>query len=514
MSYPSSLSARLRAALRGTTSLLAAFTLSGCLMVGPRYKHPAPVISARFKELQPAPGWTVSQPDMAAIPKGKWWLVYNDPTLNALEDQVALSNQNLKEYEAQYRKARAMVNAAKASLYPTLSGDLSFARNSQGSTATSTSGTTYSTGSTRNTYAAELSADWDLDLWGKIRRQIQEQVTAAQASAADIANARLSYQSQLAQDYFEMRYEESLKSLLDQSAALYAHNLEIIRNQHEGGTLNAGDELQAETELQQTRASATATDVARSEYEHAIAVLVGRAPADLTIARAAMPSAIPAVPVTLPATLLQRRPDIAAAERGMVEYNAEIGAAIAAFYPDVTLSAAYGYSGNPVQSLIQVANRIWSLGAAGSETLFEGGARTAAVQEANADYDNAVATYRQTVLTALQDTEDQLSSLRILEQQAGQQDAAVRAAVKAVDVAMNEYRFGTAIYTTVITTQQTALGDQESALQIQENRLLASVKLIADLGGGWDVSQLPSKNSLQRDNPLVPSFLEKHPRQE
>lgn len=487
----------------------AGLALSGCFMVGPDYKRPPAIISARFKELTPAPGWAVADPRLAAYPKGEWWRVYDDPVLNGLEAQVALSNQNVKEYEAQYRKARAMVTAARASLYPTLGGTLNFARNSQGGTVTSTSGTQYSSGSTKNTYAAEVTADWDLDLWGKIRRQVQEQVAAAQISAADVANARLSYQSELAQDYFALRYEESLKTLLDQSAGLYAHSLEIVSNQHIGGTVSGEDEFQAENTLQQTQASATATDVNRAEYEHAIAVLIGRAPADFALARAAMPQAVPPVPVSVPAALLQRRPDIAAAERQMEEYNAEIGAAIAAFFPQVSLSAAYGYSGNPVQSLIQISNRIWSLGASASQTLFEGGARTAAVQEANADYDNAVANYRQVVLAALQDTEDQLSSLRILDRQAQQEQAATLSAQRAAEIAMTEYRFGTAIYTTVITSQQTALSNQQTMLQIQESRLLASVKLIVDLGGGWDAASLPSKASLQVDNPLVPAFLER-----
>lgn len=359
--------------LRANALVFTSLALSGCLMVGPTYKRPHAIVSAKFKELKPVPGWTVATPHMADYPKGEWWRIYNDPVLNQLESQVTLNNQNLKEYEAAFRKARATVTAARASLYPTLAGSLSFARNSQGGTASSTSGTQYTTGSTKNTYAAQMTADWDLDLWGKIRRQVQEQVAAAQISAADVANARLSYQSELAQDYFSLRYEESLKSLLERSAALYEHYLDIVHNQHVGGTVSGADEYQAENTLQQARASATATDVNRSEYEHAIAVLIGRAPGDFSLARSGMPNAIPSVPITVPSELLQRRPDIAAAERQMEEYNAEIGAAIAAFFPEVSLSAAYGYSGNPVQSLIQVSNRIWSLGASASQTLFEGG---------------------------------------------------------------------------------------------------------------------------------------------
>ena len=497
-----------RSLLKAMAALITPTILSGCILVGPDYKRPKAVLSAKFKETQPAPGWSKAQPDMAAIPKGTWWTIYNDPVLNELESQVSISNQNLKKYEAQYRNAQALVMAAQANLYPTLTGGLNFSRNSQGGTATSTSGTQYSTGRTRNTYAAQLSADWTVDIWGKIRRQIQEQVTAAQASAADLANARLSYQSQLAQDYFELRYQDSLKALLERNITLYEHTLAIVQAQHQGGTMNGNDVWQAQNQLDAARANATATDVTRSEYEHAIAVLIGRPPAELSLSRNALPASIPEIPVSIPASLLQRRPDIASAERAMEQYNAEIGVAIGAFYPQLSLSAAYGYSGNPVQSLIQVSNRIWSLGASASQTIFAGGARTAAVEEANADYDSAVATYRQTVLTALQDTEDQLSSLRILKQQAEEQKHAVQSAIHAADVSVSQYKYGTAIYTTVLTSQRSALSSQQTALQIQQNRLLASVKLIADMGGGWNIDELPSKNYLQRHNPLVPAFIE------
>ncbi|WP_051955452.1 efflux transporter outer membrane subunit [Beijerinckia mobilis] len=489
---------------------LSALLLSGCLMAGPDYIQPAAIMSPRFKEAKPAPGWTVASPMLAGFPKGEWWKIFNDPVLNSLEEQVAISNQNVKEYEAKYRNARALVMAAQANLYPTLTGTFSFARNGQGGSATSTSGTTYNAGSTRNTYAAEMSVDWEIDLWGKIRRGIEEQTAAAQASAADIENAKLSYQSQLAQDYFSLRYEESLKKLLERYATLYEQALKIVRTRHIGGTASGSDEWQARNQLEAARASATATDVARSQYEHAIAVLIGKAPADLTLARAGMPATIPNVPVTIPAVLLQRRPDIASAERTMAEYNAAIGVNIAAFYPQVSLSASYGYSGSPLQTLIRLSNRIWSLGASASETLFDGGARTAAVEEAQANYDGAVATYRQTVLSALQDTEDQLSGLRILREQGLQQDRAVYAAMKAVDISMNEYRYGTAIYTTVITSQQTAVSAQESVLQIKQNRLLATVKLIVDLGGGWDNKELPDATVLQQNSPFALPSMEGH----
>lgn len=501
--------------------MLAPVVLSGC-MVGPSYKRPAAIISPAFKELRPAPGWNYATPSLAAAPKGKWWEVYNDPILNKLEDAVAISNQNVLQYEARYRNARAEINAIRAQLYPTLSGSLSFNRNSQGrgsrnassgvlvNYGSDTTTQTYTpSNSTETTYGMGPTASWDLDLWGKIRRQVQAQVTEAQASAADLANATLSYQVQLATAYFNLRYQDSLKDLLHRNVQFYERSYQITKNQYEAGVADPTTLLQARTQLEQTRAQEVQTGIARAQYEHAIAVLAGKAPADLSIAPGALPRDIPAIPATVPATLLQRRPDIAAAERRMEEYNAQIGAAMAAFYPDVKLTASYSYSGDPVGALVQVANRIWSLGAAATETLFEGGARTAAVHEANANYDTYTATYRQTVLTALQNTEDQLSNLRILAEQAEQQQKALDTANHAVTVSMNQYLAGTQIYTTVITAEVTALSNAETALAIQQSRIVDSVSLIGALGGGWDASSLPSKASMQTDNPFLPSFIQK-----
>ncbi|MGV4877421.1 efflux transporter outer membrane subunit [Acetobacter indonesiensis] len=499
--------------------LLAPLVLTGC-MVGPSYKRPTAIVSPKFKELRPAPGWNYANPALAELPKGSWWTIYNDPILNQLEAQVELNNLNVKEYEARYSNARATINSVRAQLYPTLSGSLSFNRQSTGRGSRSSGtivnyGTTdASTGytpsnSTENTYGMGPTASWDLDLWGKIRRQIQAQVTETQASAADLANARLSYQAQLATAYFNMRYQDSLYDLLQRNVKFYERSYQITRNQYEAGTADPTTLLQAQTQLEQTRAQATATQANRAVYEHAIAVLIGKAPADLSLAPGQLPRTIPAIPVSVPAQLLERRPDVAAAERRMEEYNAQIGAAIAAFYPEVKLTASYSYSGDPVGTLVQVANRIWSLGASATETLFSGGSRTAAVHEADANYDYYVATYRQTVLTALQGVEDQLSNLRILAQQADQQQVAVQAANRAVTVALNQYLAGTQIYTTVITSEVTALSNAETALQIQQNRILDSVTLIQNLGGGWNVSELPSKNSMQKDNPFLPSFIQK-----
>ncbi|KXV23704.1 secretion protein [Gluconobacter japonicus] len=498
----------LRTLLLGAASLP---FLSGC-MVGPNYHRPSAVISAHFKEAPPPAGWNKAQPDLALMPKGDWWTIFNDPLLNDLEERVATSNQSLKEYEAQYRKAAATINSIKASLYPTLSGNFSFNRNSQGSSATSTSGGfTYSSSQsyTSNTWATGPSASWTVDVWGKVRRQVQEQVAATQGDAALVASMRLSYQLTLAQDYFSLRYQDSLIDLYTRNVGLYRDNLKILQNQLDAGVADPTSVLQAKYLLQSTEASLANAHIARAQYEHAIAMLTGRAPADVTIATALLPKILPPAPVALPSMILERRPDVAQAERNMEAYNAEIGYAIGAFFPEITLSASYGYSGNPLQQLIQTATRTWGLGAAATETIFQGGARTAAVREAEADYDNAVATYRQTVLAAMQDTEDHMSNLHYLAQQLTLQNQAVESAQAAVRVSMNEYLAGTQIYTTVITAQQTALQYEETQLNIRQQQFNSEVALLTDLGGGWSTKDLPTKASLQMDNPLLPSFIQK-----
>ena len=479
------------------------FTLNGC-MVGPKYKRPVAIISPRFKELRPAPGWQYATPQMAGLPKGPWWHIYHDPFLDKLEGQVQINNQNLVQYAARYRNARATINAIRAQLYPTLSADFSFNRQSSGNRSRS-SGTmidynalsSNKTTRTYNTYGTGLVASWDLDVWGRIRRQIQAQIDETQASAADLANARLSYQAQLATAYFNLRYEDSLYQLLTHNITFYERAYQITKNQYAAGTITRIPLLQAQTQLEQTRAQAIATNAARAQYEHAIATLIGKPPADVSIPRKSLPNEIPSIPVSIPATLLQRRPDIAAAERRMAEYNAQIGTAIAAFYPDIRLTARYTYGGDPLATLIQLANRIWALGASASEVLFEGGARRAAVREARATYNVYVAAYRQTVLSALQSVEDQLANLRILAQQAQRQAIAVKSSKQAAVVAFNQYMAGTSIYTTVISAEVTALSNTETALEIQKNRLIASVNLIEALGGGWNASSLPKMHILQ-----------------
>lgn len=491
--------------------LLSSFVplLGGC-MVGPHYHRPKPIISTHFKEAAPPPGWQKARPDMSALPKGEWWRIFNDPTLNKLEEEVERSNQNLKEYEAQYRKARTLIDSIKANLFPTLSGKFSFNRSSQGATLPdSLNGGTHTVTNVTNTWTTGPDVNWTIDVWGMIRRQVQQQVTASQASAALLANMRLSYQLQVANNYFNLRYQDSLIHLYQRNVTLYRHNLTILSNQLDAGVADPTSVLQARYQLQSTEASLANAHVARAQYEHALAVLTGRPPAALTIASGDLTDTVPPAPDMLPSELLERRPDIAQAERQMESYNAEIGYRIGAFYPQINLSGSYGYSGNPIEHLIQTATRTWSLGAAATETIFQGGARTAAVREAEADYDNAVATYRQTVLSALQDTEDQLSNLHYLNDVYRYQKDAVKSAEGAVRVSMNEYLAGTQIYTTVITAQQTALQYEQNKLQVQQQRLLSEVRLITDLGGGWTTHDIPSKNSLQTDNPLLPSFIQK-----
>lgn len=492
--------------------LLLTLALTGC-MVGPDYHRPDAVgVTSGFKE---APqGWTVAQPQ-DATEKGAWWAIYHDPLLDRLERQVVISNQNVQAYEANYRQAKATVDIARSALFPTVSGSASDTRLSRGFSSGSTTslgttgvGTGTTTGTTSGsqtytTYSLQVSATWDLDVWGRIRRQVESNVAAAQVSAADLVNATLSAQALLATDYFELRTQDALNQLLTDTVKAYADTLRITQNQYNAGVANPSDVAAAQTQLDTARASLVSVGVLRAQYEHAIAVLTGAAPADLTIDPGRLAVDVPVAPGVVPSVLLQRRPDIAAAERVMQQQNALIGVQVAAYYPDISLSALYGYSGNPIGSLIQAANRVWSLGANATEILFEGGLRSAEVRAARALYDSSVATYRQTVLTAFQQVEDNLSGLRILEQQAGATANAVRSAQRSVQIALNTYRAGTAPYTAVVTQQTALLGNQETALSVQQQRLVASVALVQALGGGFQQADLPSRDKLEEGLPFL-----------
>jgi NodT family efflux transporter outer membrane factor (OMF) lipoprotein len=462
--------------------LLPLLLLTGCA-VGPNYQRPAAVPATAFKELA---GWKPAHP-ADITDRGTWWAVFNDPELDSLERQVAVSNQTLLADIAAYDQSLATLAEARAALFPTIAAAPSVTR---GQSGTSTGTTSISR--TRTSYTAELSASWEIDVWGRLRRTVESDAAAAQASAADLANAKLSLQAQLATDYFELHEADALKDLLDQTVTDYRRALEITTNQYNVGTAARSDVINAQTQLQGAISSDINTGLLRAQLEHAIAVLTGHAPSELSIPRAKLAAEVPVVPAGLPSELLERRPDIAAAERVMAEQNAQIGVAIAAYYPSVSLSAVYGFTGNPIDTLIRAANRVWSLGASASQTLFNGGATSASVRAAWDAYDGSVATYRQTVLTAFQQVEDALSDLRILQEQYAAQDEAVRLAQRALDVTLNQYRAGTQAYTAVITAQNTLLTDQQTLLSLQQQRLLASVALIEAIGGGWTTADLPA----------------------
>ncbi len=472
---------------------------SGC-MVGPDYKRPEAPPSPGFKELA---GWKPGQP-RDDIDKGAWWSVYNDPELDRLERMVEVSNQTVKQFEAQYRNAVALVGEARAGLFPTVAMNGGVTRSGGGGGGSSGLSSGGGGRGDSTLYSVQGSVSWTLDVWGRVRRQVESNVAGAQVSAADLANAKLSAQATLATDYFDLCAEDALTRLLRQTVDAYGRALQIAQNQYHAGTQSNIDVVTAQAQLQSAQAQLVGVGVQRQQFEHAIAVLTGHAPSELTIAPAPLTSAVPVVPPGLPSALLERRPDVAAAERNMQQENALIGVQVAAYYPDVSLSALGGFDASMISRLFNVASRVWSLGAAGAETLFSGGARPAAVTAARATYDQSVAAYRQTVLTAFQQVEDALSNLRILEQQAAAEAIAVASADRAVQATLNAYRAGTVAYTSVITEQTLLLSDQQAALSVRQSRLVASVALIEALGGGWSVEALPAPETVKRANPVFP----------
>jgi NodT family efflux transporter outer membrane factor (OMF) lipoprotein len=457
---------------------LAAASLLGACTVGPDYKRPPAPIPASYKE---AEGWKVAEPKEAGL-GGPWWAPYNDPVLDGLLQQIQVSNQTLKAQEAAYRQSIAVLRQARSGLFPVVTVNPS-AQRSQ------TAGGTSREPVVQNRYDVSTLASWDLDLWGRVRRSIESNEASVQASAADLAAVRLSLQAALATDYYELRVADQLKRLLDATVADFTRSLQITRNQHNAGVAALSDVITAQTQLDTARAQAINVGVQRAQLEHAIAALIGKPPADFSIAPAPLTREVPVIPTGVPSTLLERRPDIAAAERQMAAANAQIGVAVAAYYPDITLSGSFGYAA-AMGPLFAASNQLWSFGATIAETIFDGGLRDAQVEAARAVYDQTVANYRQTVLTAFQQVEDQLAALRILEQQAAVVDAAVRDAREAVRLTLNEYQAGTVAYTTVITAQTTALSNEQNALTVHQNRLVASIALTQALGGGWSAEQL------------------------
>jgi NodT family efflux transporter outer membrane factor (OMF) lipoprotein len=466
--------------------------LASCA-VGPNYHRPDAPVPAAYEELPPGtPLWKPANPQ-DGLTRGAWWVIFNDAELDQLETQVNVSNQTVKEYEAEYRQAVAQVREAQAELFPTVSVNFGAQRGGGGggTAAVASAVGSGAGGSTHTEFTLEPSVAWTPDLWGTIRRTIESRKANMQFTAAELANAKLSAQATLAADYFDLRATDSLKVLLTQAVSLNERALEITRNQFSGGTVDSVSLASAEASLAAARAQLAGVEQTRGTYEHAIAMLTGHLPSELKVEVAPLTTTVPTVPVTLPSNLLERNPSVAAAEREMQQESALIGVAIGAYFPTITLTALGGYAGNPLSSLIRLGNRIWSLGATASDTLFQGGEQVAAVTLARENYNQYVANYRQTVLTTFQSVEDQLLALRVLQRQAEFQAQAVQSAQKAADMALNQYNAGTIAYTTVIVDIQALLADQQSLLTIRQNQLVAVVTLIEDLGGGWDGADLP-----------------------
>ena len=455
-------------------SFLLSITLLTACEVGPDYERPSVETPATYKEVA---RWSPAQPK-DEIDRGAWWSIYKDPILDDLEKQVDVSNQNLKAAEAAYRQANAIVDEARASLFPTLTLNAAATRSKQPGT------------NPQNLAGAAANATWVPDIWGGIRRSIESDEANAEASAGELASARLSAQGMLATTYFELRVQDEMKRLLNATVEADKKSLSIVKNQYALGVAAQSDVLLAVTQLETTEAAAVNADVNRLQYEHAIAVLVGKPPAEFILPPTKFAYRIPRTPVGVPSTLLERRPDIATAERQMAAENAQIGVETSAFYPDLTLSASYGYEAAALSKLLQASNSVWSLGPSLAETVFDAGAREARVEQARALYDESVASYRQTVLNAFQGVEDDLGSLKVLARQAVIETSAVKDARQSEQITLNQYKEGLVSYINVLTAQTTRLTTEETALSVYESRLVYSVALIQALGGGWDTSQL------------------------
>jgi len=468
--------------------LFAALASAGCA-VGPNYHRPTAADPAKFKE---AEGWKPAEPREAASGTD-WWSIYGDATLDSLEKQIDISNQTLKASEAAWRQATALVSQARAGLFPTI-GVSATATRSGGpggrATAAATGGTVAPLTHPVNEFELVGTATWDIDIWGKIRRTIESDVANAEASEADLAAARLSAQAALAADYIELRVADEQQQLLAKTVAGYQRSLEITQNQYHVGIVAKADVITAQAQLGGAQSQLIAIGVTRATLEHAIAVLIGKAPADFSLPSATLGATVPVIPTGVPSSLLERRPDVSGAERRMAAANAQVGVAIAAYFPDLTLNGTYGFASNVASGLVHASNNFWSVGGALNETLLDSGARPAQVRQARAAYDATVANYRQTVLTAFQQVEDELATLRILEQQVEVQEQTVKSADLSVQLTLNQYRAGTVAYTSVVTAQALALGDAQTLLTIRQNRLVASVALIQALGGGWEAASI------------------------
>ena len=462
--------------------------LSAC-MVGPDYSRPKLDTPAEFKEVK---GWKQAEPRDNVI-TGKWWEIFNDPQLNALEEQVAAANQSIKAAVAQYHQAQDLVLSAQAQLFPTVNTTGQFNR------FVAASGTAVAPSGVRNLIANGVSGSWQPDLWGSVRRLIESDINAAQASATTMQALQLSSQATLATDYFQLKMLDAQKALLDETVAAYSKTLQITKNRYAVGVAAKSDVVQAEAQTESIRAQAINLGVQRAQFEHAIAVLIGKSPAELTLQPAPLDVVPPPLPINLPSELLERRPDIASAERSIAAANAMIGVAKAAYFPNLNLSMSDGYQSGflNLNTLYTVAKNYWAIGPAlATINLFDGGAKNSQYKQAIDNFEASVASYRQTVLTAFQQVEDNLAASRILAEESEVQKRAVDAANEALILTINQYKAGTVSFINVMTAQTTALTNQVTAVQLQGSRLSAAVQLVAALGGGWNLKMEPTSDQI------------------
>ena len=472
---------------------------SGCSFA-PKYAKPSIETPSAFKELtaeqfKETAGWKTAEPKDDII-RSKWWETFNDARLNALEEETTVSNQSVAAAFANFLAARAVVKQARSQFFPTVAATPSVTRSRQSSSRNQSGFAPTQLTSTE--YSLPLDASWELDLWGRIRNTVKSNSLEAQAKLADLENVRLTVRAEVAADYFQLRALDGEKQLLDAAVLAYQESLKLTQVRHDTGIASDQDVAQAETQLNTTAAQAIDLGIQRAQLEHAIALLVGKPASTFSIATQPLSTKPAAIPFGVPSTLLERRPDIAAAERRVAEANAQIGVARAAYFPTITLSGSAGYQGSSISTLASGPSFVWSVGAALAETIFDAGKRKAVTEQSWANYQGTVANYRQTVLTAFQEVEDNLSTLRLLSRELQQQDAAVESSQRYLALATDRYRLGIDSYLNVITAQTTLLSNQRTAVNLRMQQMTATVQLIKALGGGWDASQLPNAEHVRR----------------
>jgi NodT family efflux transporter outer membrane factor (OMF) lipoprotein len=484
--------------------------LAGC-NVGPKYVPPAVTAPPAFKEsptqFKETGGWTVAQPQDAAL-RGKWWEIYNEPDLNALEEQLNVDNQNIRESFENYMEARALVREARSQLFPTFGIGGAYTRSQQSSTLGSGAIATSQSGTQSQVFSLPAEVSWEPDLWGKVRNAIHSSQYTAQVTAADLASEKLTEQASLAEYFFEIRGQDAMLAILNQLVDVDKKGLEVEQARYDTGVDDEISLQNAKTTLASAQAAATSLQVARAQYEHAIAMLIGKPASDFSVPVQAKTAAPPPIPVGLPSQLLERRPDVAAAERQMAAANAQIGIAYAAYYPSLTISASGGVESSAIKNLLDTASRYWSTGPSLSETVYDGGLRRATVNQYIATYNADLAAYRQSVLTALQQVEDALAEVRILSQQIEQQQVVIASSQRAVTLEQGRYESGLDPYTDVVTAQANLLSSQQSLASLQIEQMTASVALIQALGGGWDKTQLPTPAQVTQKPPQAETTIQ------